>query len=82
MPVGIAHDWELTVPRGQPQALQTSFQFNKDITAPIAKGDVVGNVVATVNGKWLAQEPLIALGSVERASFLQSTWQHIRKIFK
>ena len=82
LPVGIAHDWEVTVPRAQPQSLQTSFQFNKDITAPIAKGDAVGNVVATVNGKWLAQEPLIALVPVERAGFLQRSWQHIRKLFK
>jgi D-alanyl-D-alanine carboxypeptidase (penicillin-binding protein 5/6) len=82
LPVGIAGDWPLTVPRGQPQALQTSFQFNKDITAPIAKGEVVGSVVATVNGKWFAQEPLIALGPVERAGFVQRAWQHMRNLFK
>jgi D-alanyl-D-alanine carboxypeptidase (penicillin-binding protein 5/6) len=82
VPVGIAQDWEITVPRGQPQSLQTSFQFNKDITAPIAQGEVVGNVVATVNGKWLAQEPLIALGPVERAGFMQRAWQHVRRLFK
>jgi D-alanyl-D-alanine carboxypeptidase (penicillin-binding protein 5/6) len=82
VPVGIAHDWELTIPRGQPQALQTSLQFNRDIKAPIAKGDVLGNIVATLNGKWFAQEPLVALDSVERAGFMQRAWQHIRRIFK
>ena len=82
VPVGLAHDWALTVPRDQPKAVQTSFQFIQGINAPIAKGQILGTVVATLNGKWFSQVPLVAMIPVERAGLLQRSWQRIRQMFK
>lgn len=79
---GVAKDWDLMVPRGQASRLQTSAQLHADLTAPIAQGAVVGKVVATLDGKVYAEQPLVAFEAVERAGFFLRTWQHLRKLFK
>ena len=80
--VGVAQDWDLMVPRGQASRVQTTTQLNADLRAPIAKGAVVGKVVAMLDGKALAERPLVAFDPVESSGFFLSTWQHIRKLFK
>jgi D-alanyl-D-alanine carboxypeptidase (penicillin-binding protein 5/6) len=69
----------LTVPRGQ--QVQTSIQLNPNLEAPIAKGAVVGKVIATSNGKTVGEVPLLAQAEVERSGFLLRAWQHIAKLF-
>ena len=75
---GLGAPWTLTVPRGE-QVL-TSVQVRTDVEAPVAKGAVIGKVVATANGKPLGEAPLVAQTDVERAGFMQRTWQHIAKL--
>ena len=77
---GLAAPWSVTVPRGQ--QVQTSVQVKPDLEAPVAKGAVIGKVVATANGKPLAEAPLVAQAEVERAGFLRRTWQHLARLFR
>jgi D-alanyl-D-alanine carboxypeptidase (penicillin-binding protein 5/6) len=74
---GVAKAWTLMVPKGQGAAVKTTVSLNPALTAPIAKGAVIGKVVATANGKQLGEAPVIALAAVERAGFLQRMRQHI-----
>ena len=76
---GLAAPWNLTVPRGQ--KVETAFELTPGLEAPVAKGAVVGKVVATSNGKTLGETPLVAQADVERAGFLLRGWQHIAKLF-
>ncbi|MES2784566.1 MAG: D-alanyl-D-alanine carboxypeptidase family protein, partial [Pseudomonadota bacterium] len=76
---GLASPWTLTVPRGQ--QVQTSVQLQPDLQAPVAKGAVIGKVVATSNGKPVAEAPLVAQADVERAGFMLRMWQHVRGLF-
>jgi serine-type D-Ala-D-Ala carboxypeptidase (penicillin-binding protein 5/6) len=76
---GLGNPWLLTVPRGQ--QVQTSIQLNPNLEAPIAKGAVVGKVIATSNGKTVGEAPLLAQAEVERSGFLLRAWQHIAKLF-
>jgi D-alanyl-D-alanine carboxypeptidase (penicillin-binding protein 5/6) len=76
---GLGSPWALTVPRGQ--QVQTSTQIKPDLEAPVAKGAVIGKVVASANGKQLAEAPLVAQADVERAGFLLRMWQHVTKLF-
>jgi D-alanyl-D-alanine carboxypeptidase (penicillin-binding protein 5/6) len=43
----------------------------------VAKGAVIGKVVATSNGKPVGETPLVAQADVERAGLLQRMWQHL-----
>jgi D-alanyl-D-alanine carboxypeptidase (penicillin-binding protein 5/6) len=74
---GLGAPWTLTVPRGQ--QLQTSAQLNPTLEAPVAKGAVIGKVIATSNGKPVGEAPLVAQADVERAGFFKRLWQHIMK---
>jgi D-alanyl-D-alanine carboxypeptidase (penicillin-binding protein 5/6) len=76
---GLGAPWTLTVPRGQ--QVQTAVQLKPDLQAPIAKGAVIGKVIATSNGKPVGEAPLVAQADVERAGLMLRTWQHVTRLF-
>jgi serine-type D-Ala-D-Ala carboxypeptidase (penicillin-binding protein 5/6) len=75
----LAAPWTLTVPRGQ--QVQTAVEIKPDLEAPVAKGAVIGKVVATSNGKPVGEAPLVAQAEVERAGLMLRAWQHLAKLF-
>jgi D-alanyl-D-alanine carboxypeptidase (penicillin-binding protein 5/6) len=79
VPAALGAPWTVTVPRGQ--QVQTSAQIKPDLEAPVAKGAVIGKVVATSNGKPLAEAPLVAQADVERAGFMLRAWQGVTGMF-
>jgi len=76
---GLGAPWGVTVPRGQ--QIQTSIEISKGLEAPLTKGSVVGKVIATSNGKQVAEAPLVAQADVERSGLLLRGWQHVTKLF-
>ena len=76
---GLGAPWGVTVPRGQ--QVQTSIEISKGLEAPLTKGSVVGKVIATSNGKQVAEAPLVAQVDVERSGLLLRGWQHVTKLF-
>jgi D-alanyl-D-alanine carboxypeptidase (penicillin-binding protein 5/6) len=78
---GVAQPWTLLIPKGQGAAVKTSVSLNPGLEAPIAKGAVIGKVVATANGKQLGEVPVVALAGVERAGFFQRMRQRISGLF-
>ncbi|MGZ5269003.1 MAG: D-alanyl-D-alanine carboxypeptidase family protein [Ramlibacter sp.] len=79
VPAGLGAPWMLTVPRGQ--QVQTSVELKPGLEAPVAKGAVIGKVVATSNGKPVGEAPLVAQADVQRAGLMLRTWQHVTKLF-
>ena len=77
---GLGVPWLVTVPRGQ-QQVQTTVEVTPNLQAPIAKGAVVGKVIATSNGKPAGETPLVAQVEVERAGLLLRGWQHVTQLF-
>ena len=76
---GLGAPWGLTVPRGQ--QVQTSVELKPGLEAPVAKGAVVGRVIASSNGKPLGEAPLVAQADVERSGLMLRAWQHITRLF-
>jgi serine-type D-Ala-D-Ala carboxypeptidase (penicillin-binding protein 5/6) len=76
---GLGAPWTVTVPRGQ--KVTTSVQINPKLEAPVAKGAVIGKVVAESNGKAVGEAPLVAQADVERAGFMLRTWQRVTGLF-
>ncbi len=79
VPAVLGAPWMITVPRGQ--QVQTAIEIKSGLEAPLAKGAVVGKVVASFNGKPVGEAPLVAQVDVERAGFLMRGWQHVAKLF-
>ena len=75
---GLGSPWLLTVPRGT--TLQTAVELKPSLEAPVAKGTVIGKVVATTNGKPVGEAPLVAQADVERSGWLLRGWQHLLKL--
>jgi D-alanyl-D-alanine carboxypeptidase (penicillin-binding protein 5/6) len=72
---GLGTPWLLTVPRGT--KVQTVVELKPDLKAPLAKGAVIGKVVASANGKPVGEAPLVAQTEVEQSTWLLRAWQHV-----
>ena len=75
----LGEPWTLTMPRGQ--SAQTQFELKPGLEAPIAKGAVIGKVVATANAKPVGETLLVAQAEVERSGWLLLAWQKVTHLF-
>jgi serine-type D-Ala-D-Ala carboxypeptidase (penicillin-binding protein 5/6) len=71
LPVGLAEDFYVTVPRGQYDKLSASLDVNKIIVAPVAKGQAVGTVNLALGDQTKVQRPLVALQEVPEGGVLR-----------
>ncbi|ELV8853192.1 serine hydrolase [Vibrio fluvialis] len=80
--LGVNEDTYVTLPRGQAKDLTASFVLEKELKAPIKKGDVVGKLYYQLNGEDVAQYPLMALEDVEEGGLFSRLWDYIVLLFK
>ena len=69
LPLGIADDLYITIPRGQYDKLEASMTVNSTILAPVASGEVYGNVNVMLGTQTVAKRDLISLDDVNEGSF-------------
>jgi serine-type D-Ala-D-Ala carboxypeptidase (penicillin-binding protein 5/6) len=79
--IGLAEDFNVTMPKGKADAIKTQLVVQPKLTAPLKKGQVVGKYVATLDGKVIAEKPLVALEAVEEAGFFARMLDHIKQFF-
>ncbi|HEY0660441.1 MAG TPA: D-alanyl-D-alanine carboxypeptidase family protein [Lysobacter sp.] len=72
--LGVAAPLLVTVPRGRYGQLKPSMDLPKTLIAPIAKGQKVGTVKVVLDGKVIAQRPLVAINAVEEGGFFKRLW--------
>jgi len=63
VPAGTLNDMYVTVPGTAKQNLSTQLQW-LSIEAPVTKGQQVGNIVISINGKVISTQPVVALDDV------------------
>ncbi|EKO3405482.1 serine hydrolase [Vibrio fluvialis] len=80
--LGVNEDTYVTLPRGQAKDLTASFVLEKELKAPIKKGDVVGKLYYQLNGEDVAKYPLMALEDVEEGGLFSRLWDYIVLLFK
>ena len=79
--IGLAENFNVTMPKGQADKIKTQLVVQPKLNAPLAKGQVVGKLVASLDGKVIAEKPLVALKPVEEASFFARLIDHIKMFF-
>ena len=79
--IGLAETFNVTMPKGQANAIKTQLVVQPKLTAPLKKGQVVGKYVASLDGKVIAKKPLVALKDVEEAGFFARMLDHIKQFF-
>jgi D-alanyl-D-alanine carboxypeptidase (penicillin-binding protein 5/6) len=82
VPAGFLADRYLTLPKGKADKLALTMDAQEPLMAPIARAQRVGTVKVALEGKPVAEFPLIALEDVPAAGFLGRAWDTIRLWFK
>ncbi len=72
--LGLAEPMLISMPRGKYTQLKPAMDVPKTLVAPIAKGQKIGMVKVSLDGKVIAQRPLIALNAVEEGGFFKRLW--------
>lgn len=80
--LGVAEDTFVTLPRGQTKKLTANFVLEKELQAPISKGDVVGKLFYQVDGEDIAEYPLLALNDVQEGSLFSRLIDYVVMLFK
>lgn len=78
---GLAENFSITMPRGKKDEVEAITRINSDLKAPIAKGDVVGEVQIKLNNEVIATQALVAMSDVDRANFIVRLWHGIKRFF-
>ncbi|MDH5834552.1 D-alanyl-D-alanine carboxypeptidase family protein [Luteimonas kalidii] len=72
--LGVAAPVLVSLPRGKYDQLKPSMDVPETLVAPITKGQAIGKVRITLDGKVVAERPLVALQAVEEAGFFKRLW--------
>ena len=82
LPAGFLADRYLTLPKAKADKLSLTMEAQDILVAPIARAQRVGTVKVALEGKPVAEFPLIALEEVPAAGFFGRAWDTIRLWFK
>ena len=80
--LGTDRDISLVVPRNSSGKLQADFQLKNELNAPIKKGEQVGTIFLKLDGKDVAQYPLVALEEVNEGSLFSRLWDYLVLLFQ
>lgn len=72
--LGVAEPLLVSLPRGRYGQLKPSMDVPATLVAPIEKGQEIGRVRVTLDGKVVAERPLVALEAVQQAGFFKRLW--------
>ncbi len=76
--LGILQDTPITIPRGQRKNLEANFQLDNKLEAPLEKGQVVGKLFLQIDGKDIAEYPLVTLHSVAEGGFIDKIGDYFK----
>ncbi|QDW66973.1 D-alanyl-D-alanine carboxypeptidase family protein [Luteimonas granuli] len=75
--LGVAEPLLVSMQRGQYAKLQPSMDVPRTLVAPIARGQEVGKVRVMLDGRLLAEAPLVALEEIPEAGFFKRLWHEL-----
>lgn len=80
--VGLQQDLYITIPRNQYKNLDASVHLNSQLTAPIRKGEQIGEITVTLESNEIAIKPLIALRDVNEGGFFSRMLDNVMMKFE
>ena len=75
--LGVAEPLLVTLPRGQYDQLKPMMDVPTLLVAPIKAGQAIGTVKVMLDGKVIAQRPLVAISAIEQAGFFKRLWHEL-----
>lgn len=80
--IGFNRDLYVTLPKGSAAKLKPSLERKDPLVAPVALNSKLGTMKMMLEGKAIAEFPVLALENVEQASMFGRAWDSIRLMFK
>jgi D-alanyl-D-alanine carboxypeptidase (penicillin-binding protein 5/6) len=77
LPLGVIDNVLVTVKRGQYDQLKATMDIPATLIAPFTKGQQVGTLRVTLDGKPVQSVPLVALADAPRGGFFSRLWDSI-----
>jgi D-alanyl-D-alanine carboxypeptidase (penicillin-binding protein 5/6) len=72
--LGLTSPLVISVERGRYTQLKPAMDVPKTLVAPIKKGQVIGKLRVSLDGKVIAERPLVALNEVPEGNFFKRLW--------
>lgn len=79
--LGILVNTPITIPRGQRKNLKANFKLDKQLMAPITKGEVVGQLFLQLDGEDIAHYPLVTLQEVNEGTIFSRLIDYVKLQF-
>lgn len=80
--IGFDRDLYVTLPKGSAAKLKPALERKDPLVAPIAQNNKVGSMKMMLDGKPVAEFPVLALEKVDQASIFGRAWDSIRLLLK
>ncbi len=82
LPLGLAEDLYITIPKGQYKKLQANMSIDNRITAPAQQGQAFGTVNISLADTQYAQRDLVSLTTVAKGGLFGNLVDEVRLIFE
>ncbi len=82
LPLGLAEDLYITIPRGQYKKLKANMSIDKRIIAPVHAGQAFGTVNVSLDGTQYAQRDLVSLTEVAEGGLFGNLVDEVRLMFE
>lgn len=79
--IGFQHDIYSTVPKGTASQIKVQMTTTQPLIAPVKAGQAVGKLTLTLDGKTIAEQPVVALKAVDEGGFFSRLFDTIRLWF-
>lgn len=80
--IGFTRDLYVTLPKGAAAKLKPALERKDPLVAPIPLNSQVGTVKMMLDGKPVAEFPVLALEQIDQASIFGRAWDSLRLLFK
>jgi len=77
VPVGFLEDFVMSMPKGQVDRVKASLESSQPVLAPIERGQVIGTLTLTADGKEIGRYPVVALEEIKVGGFFSRLWDAI-----
>lgn len=81
VPAGVINDVYVSVQKGNYNNLKGAIQVSKEVYAPVKRGDILGQIIFSDQGKVIKQLPLIALADVEEGGMWRQMIDSVKSWF-
>jgi D-alanyl-D-alanine carboxypeptidase (penicillin-binding protein 5/6) len=78
----VAEDLYITLAKGDYAKVKAVIASKQPLLAPIKKGQVVGSIKFSLDGKVIEERPLVAANDIEAAGFLGRAWDSIKLLIQ